>query len=71
MGRTRRKLRTAALGTIACCALFWGAVDIVGVPPGNLLRLLGQVFIGLLALITIATIPAMIMIVLRRVYKRL
>jgi hypothetical protein len=67
---TRRRLRTAALGVVACCALFWGAVDIIGVPPINLLRLLGQVIIGLVLLIALAAAPALIMIVVRGLRRR-
>ena len=38
--RLRRRLRTLILGVFATGALFWGAVDIVGVPARNLLWLL-------------------------------
>ena len=39
--RTRQRTRTVLLALAASVALFWGAVDIVGVPVA---RLVGQLF---------------------------
>jgi hypothetical protein len=39
----RSRARTVILATAACAALFWGAVDIVGVSPE---RLWTQLFLG-------------------------
>ena len=55
--RTRRRLRTAVLGVVACAALFWGAVDLVGVPAANLLRALLQVTVGVGMVILAAAVP--------------
>jgi hypothetical protein len=37
----RRRLRTLLLAIVASIALFWGAVDIAGVPAANLWQHLG------------------------------
>jgi len=59
--RARKKLRTALLGAGACAALFWGAVDLVGVPPINLLMALGWVSLGVLFLIVLAVVPGVLL----------
>jgi hypothetical protein len=58
----RRRLRTLILGVVACGALFWGAIDLVGVPPANLYRLLGQVVVGIALVVALAVLPAALMI---------
>ena len=35
--RRRQRTRTVVLALAACAALFWGAVDIVGVPAARLM----------------------------------
>lgn len=40
--RFRRRLRTALLAVVATAALFWGAIDIVGVPAWNMARLFAE-----------------------------
>jgi hypothetical protein len=40
--RLMRRLRTSLLAVVATCALFWGAIDIVGVPAGNMLWLIAE-----------------------------
>ncbi|WP_435215811.1 hypothetical protein [Luminiphilus sp. nBUS_16] len=37
--RLRRRVRTSLLAVVATGALFWGAIDIVGVPASNMFRL--------------------------------
>ncbi len=64
--KLRRRLRTGVLGFVACIALFWGAVDIVGVPAANLWRLLGEVVVGVVMLIALAAIAGFAMGWLRR-----
>ena len=59
--RAHKKLRTALLGAGACAALFWGAVDLVGVPPINLLMALGWVSLGVLFLIVLAVVPGVLL----------
>jgi len=45
-------MRTAVLGVLACVALFWGAVDLVGVSPQALLQdLLAVVVVLVLVLL--------------------
>lgn len=52
VAKRRRLMRTAVLGVLACAALFWGAVDLVGVSPQVLLQdLLGVVFAFVLVLL--------------------
>ncbi len=42
----KARYRTVLLAVAACCALFWGAVDIVGVPVRDLLAdLVGVIFV--------------------------
>ena len=67
--RWRRKLRTALLGVVATAALFWGAVDIVGVPSKNLLDALWVVVLGVAMTIALALLPALLLIYRRK--KRL
>lgn len=67
--RWRRKLRTASLGVVATGALFWGAVDIVGVPIDNLLAALWVVALGVGITIALAVLPAALLIYFRK--KRL
>ncbi len=53
VAKRRRLMRTAVLGVMACAALFWGAVDLVGVSPQVLLQdLLGVVFALVLVLLS-------------------
>jgi len=40
--RFRRRLRTSLLAVVATGALFWGAIDIVGVPAWNMARLFAE-----------------------------
>ena len=56
--RARRRLRTALLGVVACAALFWGAIDLVGVPVANLLKALLEVTVGIGLVILAAVVPA-------------
>lgn len=50
--KRRRLMRTAVLGVLACVALFWGAVDLVGVSPQALLQdLLAVVVVLVLVLL--------------------
>jgi len=50
--KRRRLVRTAVLGVLACAALFWGAVDLVGVSPQALLQdLLAVVVVLVLVLL--------------------
>ena len=52
VAKRRRLMRTAVLGVLASAALFWGAVDLVGVSPQVLLQdLLGVVFAFVLVLL--------------------
>lgn len=64
--RLRRRLRTSLLGVVAFIALLWGAVDLVGVPPENLWRLLGEVSIGIALLIVLAAIAAVFLAWLKK-----
>ena len=64
--RWRRKARTAILGVVAFIALIWGAIDIVGVPAENLWRVLGQVSVGLVALILLASTPLLVKLAIRK-----
>ncbi len=57
----RNRVRTFFLGIGACCALFWGAIEIAGVPALNLLRQLGWVSIGIGLIIAIAGITGWIL----------
>lgn len=56
--RFRRRLRTTVLALVACGALFWGAVDIVGVPAQRLWLQLGWVALGVLLLMGCASVLA-------------
>jgi len=52
VAKRRRLMRTAVLGVLACAALFWGAVDLVGVSPQALLQdLLAVVVVLVLVLL--------------------
>jgi len=52
VAKRRRLMRTAVLGVLACVALFWGAVDLVGVSPQALLQdLLAVVVVLVLVLL--------------------
>jgi membrane protease YdiL (CAAX protease family) len=50
----RRRLRTLLLAIVASIALFWGAVDIAGVPAANLWQHLGGATLSLLLLMVFA-----------------
>ena len=52
--RQVRALRTAVLGVLATLALFWGAVDIVGVSADKLLDYVWLSFQGVFLLALIA-----------------
>ena len=52
--RQLRALRTAVLGVLATLALFWGAVDIVGVSADKLLDYAWLSVQGVLLLVLIA-----------------
>jgi len=67
--RYRRRLRTLILGIVAFVALIWGAIDIVGVPAKNLLLLMGQAAIGLMALICAAGCAGWLLHRFKRVKK--
>ncbi|MDG1065500.1 MAG: hypothetical protein P8O91_04715 [Luminiphilus sp.] len=54
--RVRRRARTLFLAVVASCALFWGAIDIVGVPAWNLARLLAESMLLIAVLIVAAGI---------------
>lgn len=60
--RWRRRLRTGVLGLVACVALFWGAVDIVGVPAANLWSLLGEVVVATATVVGFALLPASVLV---------
>ena len=47
----RQRTRTVVLALAACCALFWGAVDIVGVPAYRLAVQLLWVSVGVVFVI--------------------
>lgn len=65
----RRRLRTVVLAVVATAALFWGAVDLVGVPPENLLRELGIVVAGLMVLVALAAVAGAGLALGRRRYR--
>ena len=50
----RQRTRTVVLALTACCALFWGAVDIVGVPAYRLAVQLLWVSVGVVVVIAAA-----------------
>lgn len=50
----RRRLRTLLLAIVASIALFWGAVNIAGVPAANLWQHLGGATLSLVLLIAVA-----------------
>jgi len=52
----RSRSRTAILAIAACAALFWGAVDIVGVPPERLWLQLLWVSLGVALVVAIAAL---------------
>ena len=52
--KRRRLVRTAVLGVLACAALFWGAIDLVGVSPQALLQDLLAVVVGLVLVLLAA-----------------
>ncbi len=52
----RGRTRTMLLATAACVALFWGAVDIVGVPPERLWVQLLWVSLGVVAVVASAAL---------------
>ncbi len=58
----RRRWRTLILGVVAFGALFWGAIDVVGVPPENLYSLLGQVIVGVVVVVILALMPAALIV---------
>lgn len=65
----RRRLRTLLLAVVATAALFWGAVDLVGVPPENLLKQLGIVAVGLVVLVAAAAVAGGALALGRRRYR--
>lgn len=52
----RSRTRTVILATASCGALFWGAVDIVGVPPQHLWVQLVWVSVGVGIVVAIAAL---------------
>jgi|DEB0MinimDraft_10_1074344.scaffolds.fasta_scaffold615209_1 hypothetical protein len=67
---SRNKWRTLLLGLGAVIALFWGAVDIVGVPPQNLAWLLLQALVAIGAVIVFASMAGWLLHRLRRSRQR-
>lgn len=65
----RRRLRTLVLAVVATAALFWGAIDLVGVPPENLLRELSIVAAGLVLLVAAAAVAGSVLALGRRRYR--
>jgi hypothetical protein len=57
----RRRLRTLVLAIAASGALFWGAVDIAGVPADNLWRHVGSAALGLLLIMVVAALGAAVL----------
>lgn len=49
--KSRQRTRTVLLALAASVALFWGAVDIVGVPAARLARQLVWVTLGVVAVV--------------------
>ena len=64
--RQVRALRTAVLGVLATLALFWGAVDIVGVSADKLLDYAWLSVQGVLLLVLIAVPSGFLLRWLRR-----
>ena len=64
--RQARALRTAVLGVLATLALFWGAVDIVGVSADKLLDYAWLSVQGVLLLVLIALPSGFLLRWLRR-----
>ena len=64
--RQLRALRTAVLGVLATLALFWGAVDIVGVSADKLLDYAWLSVQGVLLLVLIAVPSGFLLRWLRR-----
>jgi hypothetical protein len=52
--RFRRRIRTSLLAVVASGALFWGAIDIVGVPAWNLARLFAESMLLIAIVILVA-----------------
>tara|TARA_B100001063_G_C16761112_1_gene555975 strand:- start:1254 stop:1466 length:213 start_codon:yes stop_codon:yes gene_type:complete len=52
--RRRQRTRTVVLALAACAALFWGAVDIVGVPAETLMVQSLWVSLGVAAVVMLA-----------------
>ena len=52
----RGRTRSVLLATAACAALFWGAVDIVGVSPERLWIQLFWVSLGIVAVVATAAL---------------
>ena len=50
----RKRRRTILLAIAACGALFWGAVDIAGVPAANLWRHVGGATLSLFLVMIVA-----------------
>ena len=54
--KNRHRTRTVLLALAASIALFWGAVDIVGVPAGRLAGQLVWVTLGVMMLVVVAAL---------------
>lgn len=54
--RFRRRVRTSLLAVVATGALFWGAIDIVGVPAGNMFRLVLESILVIGIVISVAAL---------------
>ncbi|MBL6698809.1 MAG: hypothetical protein ISP98_04705 [Luminiphilus sp.] len=52
----RSRARTIILATAACAALFWGAVDIVGVSPERLWTHFFWVSLGVAVVVAVAAL---------------
>ena len=61
--RNRQRTRTVLLALAASVALFWGAVDIVGVPATRLARQLVWVTLGVVMLVATAALAGWLRVV--------
>ena len=67
----RHRSRTVVLALAACLALFWGAVDIVGVPARQLGVQLVWVSLGVGVVIGTAAVAGWVLSLCRRIRQRL
>ena len=66
----KTRYRTVLLAVAACCALFWGAVDIVGVPVRDLLADLVGVIFGVGSVVGLAALTGWLLNRLKPQRKR-